>query len=196
MPAVEGEFRGRAEDVSMADEPGSLRIWRHSNSHRPRLFPTTTSTVAQLERNQGSAYSCGEAGHWSRDCPLTTGLSAEVPLTGGVGRKLSVSSSDFEYFDEDVDSFHSVEGEDSGFERFVHENNIIPLVRKGSFPRKISFMSVLEADLGSAFCPGRPYNLLSSYLKFSDKGTSFPRLHCQNPRFYRTTNPLWQMSLS
>ena len=71
------------------------------------------------------------AGHWSRECPLTTGLSAEVQQSGGTIRKISVNLSDFEYTDEDVGSFPSEVGEDSELE-CLH-NVILPLLEGGEF---------------------------------------------------------------
>ena len=109
-----GGFPGRDEVLSMVDEHGCLRIRCHINNQHHRTYSNSHLYSSTVGKKPGVCFSRGKAGHWNRECPLTTGLSTEVQQRGGTVRKLSVNLSDIEYIDEDVGSFPSEVGEDSG----------------------------------------------------------------------------------
>ena len=101
-----GSFNGGRTWVSPYSVP-----YQQSAPSTYSNFHLYSSTVG---KKPGVCFSSGKAGHWSCECPLTTGLSTEVQQSGGTVRKLlSVNLSDFEYIDEDVGSFPIEVGEDS-----------------------------------------------------------------------------------
>ncbi|CAB4043328.1 PREDICTED: uncharacterized protein LOC107357837, partial [Paramuricea clavata] len=67
----------------------------------PSTYPNNHLYSSTVGKKPGVCFSCGKAGHWSRECPLTTGFSTEAQQSGGTVRKLSVISSDYEGLDED-----------------------------------------------------------------------------------------------
>ncbi len=49
----------------------------------PSTYPNNHLYSSTVGKKPGVCFSCGKAGHRSRECPLTTGLSTEVQQSGG-----------------------------------------------------------------------------------------------------------------